>query len=347
MLQMTLFTRFFVFLSFFFFFSRFLKPPFAIPVKVQVILLGLNGGNGGSSRSNNDDGGGGGYRMDVEWLRALLEEGFERRQVHVLETGRKSNVEFTVEYDVTHREVLTLNGNAPTMKDFDALLTKWVPDGTTTSTTVVNVQQSGIETLFDKLFMEILTGPRGVAWDHTVFVLLSSAAVVRAPYAYSYEGGVASPVWSSHLRYAVVDLGAQGTQYGSRRVSEGAMMPSSFPTWRAALAQMSLKDKVERGGGQKEGRVVGFEAKLISTVGSAVQHLILPDLLREPLHNYQPLILVPILSFHNYVTDKYEFNVTHVSNQVKVGVVFVLFFFIFLHLFFSCIINNPPPIRPF
>ncbi len=103
-------------------------------------------------------------------------------------------------------------------------------------------------------------------------------------------------------------------------------MPSSFPTVRSAFAAMTAEEKTAY---RETRRSPWVDAKLALTVASAVEHLMLPDLLHErpAAASEAQLTLVPVFVLRNHEQpfrplDKhegfaYDFDVAHVVKEIQ------------------------------
>jgi hypothetical protein len=191
---------------------------------------------------------------------------------------------------------------------------------------MVDAQTTGIEAIFDKLYQSIEHHASSleltVLFDHTVFVMYPRTV---ANYFYTYRGAtVGAPLWASHSRYAVIDLKAIGTQYGSRDSNEGSKMPVSFPSVPWALFHMRPEDKTNY---RDSPSIPLVEAKLAVSIVSAVEHLVLPDLLHESKFGNEQLLLIPIFVCRNhnqpfrpnalYDGEAYDFDVAQVVKEIQ------------------------------
>lgn len=112
-------------------------------------------------------------------------------------------------------------------------------------------------------------------------------------YTYRYElGGVsAGDAFLSRGPFAVVDLAAGPSEFGSSQAGMGAVIASSLPR-----AWVDWRPK----GGELMQSSIKFQSFLVSTIRSAISHLFAPDVLLDEIDlSEQVLVAVMVLRDHN------------------------------------------------
>lgn len=297
-----------------------------VPVTVRVVLLGLDSDAKGRLA----------YHVDEKALAGVLARALPTRRIHVLESGRRLQVQYQMTYNVVHLRDLALDGKAPSLAHLEEVLDRTIKAGGSNGhlragradvPVAVDAKLCGLETLFAGLYAVVEGQQQQQKLDHTIFVMHASGhSDTRPPYTYVYNGGsVGAPVWCSSHRFAVIDMGAIGVQLGSLDAAEGARMPASFPSARATLLGLSADERIAY---RDTSRVPLLDAKLAATVVSAVQHLVLPDVLFEgaPQKDAQQLVLIPVMVFRNhnkpfrpddrYEGEAYDFDVARVVREI-------------------------------
>lgn len=118
-------------------------------------------------------------------------------------------------------------------------------------------------------------------------------------YAYRYTYGSASGFDSfvSSKRFAVVDLAAGPSSFGSTQQGAGAVIGASIPrrhftTWQPQPGEAT-------GPSRLRGRSLRFQAQLAAIVHSAVAHVFVPDVQFDEL-DFSEKVLVPIIVFQDH-----------------------------------------------
>ena len=277
------------------------------------------------------------FRIDTDDFERLLFQLMPSHQPHCVETGEKLSVSYEIYYDVVQTSqsdrdslsaVLKKNMKLTSEVQHSDSITgadKLAPAGEKKGfVSVYDINVKGeVEEELERIYqvyaentkkkydsgMAMREGAYGVMILNMDKELLAPAEVkhhgdAATSFVYRYKTGPngvdsGSDAFVTSSRFAVVDLSAGPSLYGSTQAGEGAVIASSMPRRYHARWQPSEEERLDKIPSQLRARAMRFQAELAQVVLSSVRFVFAPDIqfdeldFSEKVPNPKPYILNP------------------------------------------------------
>ena len=304
------------------------ESPVSIPLMLRVMLVNM--GHEAEPPA---------FRLDTDEFERLLFQLLPTHQPHCVETGEKLSVAYDILYDVVHtsrsdRDSLTtvLKSNMKLSSDVQHSDSITGADKSASLqgdkkgfVPVYDIHVDGaVEAELERIYMTYAEQTK-MKYDSSVpmregvygLMVLNMDKEVLAPEPVHAQGGDAatsfvyryktepngvdsgSDAFVSRSRFALVDLSAGPSLYGSTQAGEGAVIGASLPRRYNARWQQSAAEAMDQIPSQLRGRALRFQAELAQVVLSAVRFVFAPDIRFDEL-DFSEKVLVPILVFRNH-----------------------------------------------
>lgn len=277
------------------------------------------------------------FRIDTDEFERLLFQLMPNHQPHCSETGEKLSVSYEVYYDVVHtsqsdRDKLgaVLRKNMKLSSEVQHSDSITGADKSTQGSdkrgfvSVYDINVKGeVEDELERIY-HIYAESTKSKYDSDVpmrdgvygLMILNMDKELLAPaglkkqgdavtsYVYRYKTGPkgvdsGSDAFVTRSSFAVVDLSAGPSLYGSTQAGEGAVVASSLPRRYHTKWQPSEAEALDKIPSQLRGRALRFQADLAQVILSAVRFVFAPDIQFDEL-DFSEKVLVPILVFRNH-----------------------------------------------
>ena len=302
------------------------ESPVNVPLMLRVMLVNM-GPNAEPAA----------FRVDTDDFERLLFQLMPGHQPHCVETGEKLSVSYEIYYDVVHTSQSDRDSLSAVLKTNMKLTSEVQHSDSITGAdkTALGGDKQGFVSVYDinvkgavedeleRIYniyaanaknkydpsMPMREGVYGLIILNMDKELLMPATTKKkgdaaTSFVYRYKTGPngvdsGSDAFVTRSRFAVVDLSAGPSLYGSTQAGEGAVIAGSLPRRYNSKWQPSEEEALDKLPSQLRGRSLRFQADLAQVVLSAVRFVFAPDIQFDEL-DFSEKVLVPILVFRNH-----------------------------------------------